>query len=697
MLTAIAETETVVRHRHAVSLPRGLQDSCFSAPRPLLRHMARSPLVRPALLVVLAGLLLAPAAARAQTPATASVPATSRAEQVEQLWAFVDRRAAELEGQWRPERGAYVTRGGSVSTRMNANMTAVHALAAIAGHIGPARRDERLAPMVDALTRAPAFREVARRPARATSQFHVPGWTPDAGSYLPLREHVSLDPQAAEGLALAVRARDIVGLPEPLVGRVRHAVHSTANSEFYTWPRQKLNQFNWPADMALADFSVSGDATLLQRDFPQYLNHFLDHAHRRGANRSPNLNDGLGFLYRPDVRPTAAGNRVGTSEYANIVFHGLDDYAPAVAAGMPPLDGKRMWVLQAWARRILTGDWTHAGYLNWDTGLAYRRWHLTRYWVFALGGLSTLAEAPVLDEQAQRWARWMFDRALGYYERLQAGRHTPSIPSTLYGIRSSESDPESDPQFVAARIAGLVAHQALARAADAPAEQPPPLFAYDPGSRRLAVTTPAYSAAVLDQTIRLGYGGVELARLYDGRGHPLGSIGSHDHSGFGVAIARRQGRRLLETQGGHRSARTFRSGKPLRGPFTARTMTARVHGARRTSVQLRRTFLADRIVTTYVLRGPRSAIARIRFPVWSRLSRARRPVVTSPRRGTLALRVRQPAGGYRVIVRSRSRLGTHWRVIRHPPRSSPGTRGVLEVRLRLAHRRATVRVTIIPD
>ncbi len=545
--------------------------------KPLLHAMARSPVLRSVLLGTIAVVLGVPMPAQAQAPSPA--PGTERAEQVEQLWAFVDRRAAELDARWRPSLGGYVTRGGSFSTRMNANITAVHALAAIAGHVGPARRDERIAPMVDALTRAPAFLDFAKRPARATAHFHVPGWTPDAGSYLPLREHVSLDPQAAEGLALAVRARNIVGLPQALVDRVQKAVSSTANSEFYTWPRQKLNQFNWPADMALADARVSGDATLLLRDFPQYLGHFLDHAHRRdGRNRTPNLNDGMGFNYLPNVRPTSPSNRVGTSEYANIVFHALDDYAPALAAGMPPLDEKRMWVLRSWARRILTGDWTHAGYLNWDTGLAYRRWHLSRYWVFALGGLSTLAEAPVLEEREQRWARWMFDRALGYYERLQAGRPQPAVPSTLHGVRSPEADPKSDPQFVAARIAGLVAHQALARAADAPAEQPPPLFAYDPGSRRLAVTTPNYSAAVVDQTIRLGYGGVDLARLYDGRGRPLGSIGSHDRTGFGVAITRKNGRRLLETQGGHRTATRFRSGKPLRGSFTTRTMTATRQG-----------------------------------------------------------------------------------------------------------------------
>ncbi len=332
--------------------------------------------------------------------------------------------------------------------------------------------------------------------------------------------------------------------------------------------------------MALADARVSGDATLLLRDFPQYLSNFLDHAHRRGKNRSPNLNDGMGFNYLPNARPTSPSNRVGTSEYANIVFHALDDYAPALAAGMPPLDEQRMWVLRSWARRILTGDWTHAGYLNWDTGLAYRRWHLSRYWVFALGGLSTLAEAPVLEEREQRWARWMFDRALGYYERLQAGRPQPAIPSTLYGMHSSEADPRVRPAVRggADRWASSPTRR-LPRAVDAPAEQPPPLFAYDPGSSRLAVTTPNYSAAVLDQTLRLGYGGVDLARLYDGRGRPLGSTGSHDRTGFGVAITRRNGRRLLETQGGHRVAHRFRSGKPLRGAFTTRTMTASVRGA----------------------------------------------------------------------------------------------------------------------
>ena len=53
----------------AAACRTALQDSCFPAARPLPRDMARSPLLRLALLAVLAGALHAPAAARAQAPA----------------------------------------------------------------------------------------------------------------------------------------------------------------------------------------------------------------------------------------------------------------------------------------------------------------------------------------------------------------------------------------------------------------------------------------------------------------------------------------------------------------------------------------------------------------------------------------------------------------------------------------------------
>ena len=43
--------------------------------------------------------------------------------------------------------------------------------------------------------------------------------------------------------------------------------------------------------------------------------------------------------------------------------------------GMPALDPRRAAVVRAWCERVLCGYWTHAGYLNWDTGLGFKRWH----------------------------------------------------------------------------------------------------------------------------------------------------------------------------------------------------------------------------------------------------------------------------------------------------------------------------------
>jgi hypothetical protein len=42
---------------------------------------------------------------------------------------------------------------------------------------------------------------------------------------------------------------------------------------------------------------------------------------------------------------------------------------------MPQLTATQEWRLRTWVERVLCGYWTHAGYLNWDTGLSFDRWH----------------------------------------------------------------------------------------------------------------------------------------------------------------------------------------------------------------------------------------------------------------------------------------------------------------------------------
>jgi hypothetical protein len=661
--------------------------------------------LRPALraLLVTAVLVAGPVACAApgaaaqepDPPAPAGTPLT-RAD----LWAFADRRMLELDPYWRAEPGAYVTRSGASSTRMIANALAVHAWAALAGHQGPARRDERLAAMAALLTRRPAFVERLPRP-QGGAQYHVPGWTRDAARLRPRGQHVALDAEVADALRAAWLAREAARLSPATSAAIVRAISATARSRFYRWPALRLNQFNWQARLYAADATVTGDPALLRADFRNQLTRFLARARRAPRGRSTNLNDGLGFLYLPNRAPDQRANRVSTSEYGNMVFDGLSGYQPALAAGMQPLATGQATLLRAWAERLLAGEWTHAGYLNWDSGLGLRRWQHARYWVWALGGLATLADQPILSARGRTWARWVFDRALGFYEAQRDTAGRLRVPSVLYGVRSTQADPldrrdlaTTDPGFLAARVAATVARQAATRPpGDAAVAPPPPLYAFDPSSRRLAVTTPVYSAAVVDRSTATGYGGADLARLIDARGRPLGAIGSRESHGFGLRVTRR-GRALLETQRGRRSAALMRGPERRRGTFDRLGLRATVRGRRGTRVTITRRFRRERIETRYLVRGPRFARARLRLPVWSGRRPGAAPLVSRRRDGALVIRVRQPEGRYRAVVFAR-RATVRWRRMR-PVRSSPGTQGILEVSVPVVRGRARISLTLLP-
>ena len=87
---------------------------------------------------------------------------------------------------------------------------------------------------------------------------------------------------------------------------------------------------------------------------------------------------------------------------------------------MAPLAPEHVELLRAWIEHIVYGYWTHAGYLNWDTGYGFKRWHAGRTWALAQQGLLAIASAPRFqnDPMIGQWAKYMFDRGLGLYERL---------------------------------------------------------------------------------------------------------------------------------------------------------------------------------------------------------------------------------------------------------------------------------------
>src|SRR3954467_14632800 len=87
-------------------------------------------------------------------PATlaGSTPRSSEAE----YWTAADAIMRGVDDQWNAARGAYVVNGNE-STRENSMLLLTHAVAALRGHVGPTRHDERARVLVDRLTRAPAW------------------------------------------------------------------------------------------------------------------------------------------------------------------------------------------------------------------------------------------------------------------------------------------------------------------------------------------------------------------------------------------------------------------------------------------------------------------------------------------------------------------------------------------------------------
>ena len=100
--------------------------------------------------------------------------------------------------------------------------------------------------------------------------------------------------------------------------------------------------------------------------------------------------------------------------------------------------------------------------------------------------------------------------------------------------------------------------------------EPPPLYAYDPDVGRLAVTTPTYNTAIV--AVNRGafpYGGVELARLFDGEQDVAGGVGGRPPASFGVVVRDRAGRIAAASQ-----RAVDEHDEPLRAPRGAARATS---------------------------------------------------------------------------------------------------------------------------
>jgi hypothetical protein len=461
-------------------------------------------------------------------------------------WAFADRLAAALDSRWDADKGAYRSIGGTDASvryniRYNAQLLLVHSVAALKQHEGASRRDERARTLVKRLTHSPAW-----GPTGKNTNVHRPAvcWATDVFS--GDKGHMSLDSKVAEALTYAWRARKQLGLAPAAVKSIARRIDQCAHKPLWRYPSLTGNQINWFSELYASDATVTGNASLLRRDYRDQLVRFtnaIEHPMRK--RRSPNLGPGYEFHYHPELPGSAAINLV-SPEYANIVAQALQYYDFAVRRGMRPLPGHDVRLIRAWVSRILGGYWTHAGYLNWDTGLGKSRWNSAQYWAFAQEGLQalTISQRFWPRQEYGRWTKDLFDRGLLLYLRLANQAGTPIAPSKMWGITSDMEEYDCYTTRIMANAARAIAFGM----GSMPATDPPPLYSFDYDTGRLAVSTPTYSTALVPYNRgAFPYGGLDPVRLFGAGQQPVGSLGGVPPEAMGVVVRNSAGKELLAT------------------------------------------------------------------------------------------------------------------------------------------------------
>jgi hypothetical protein len=450
-------------------------------------------------------------------------------------------------------------------------------------------------------------------------------------------QHVAVDPEIAEGLVFAWRAREVIGLPAEAVAAIEQLVVGIAAGRFYRYPSVRLNQFNWASHMYALAAEVGGRTDLLRNDYQLQLRRFLRGCSTRAAPwQTPNLSGSYSF-HRNPFQPVGNAENIESTEYANIVLGAIGHYEAARAAGMGPLPVAELRTLRAWIERAIPAYWTHSGYPNWDTGVHPGRWNTGHYWAFCFDGLLAIATAPEELRSAElgQWAKHIFDRALSTYTRL-ALQEGPDARIPGSPVFSPAREFEVGHWLFATRFQSQAARAAHAGLGHMRSARPPALYAFDPSIGRLVITTPTYNTAVMAVSNgAFPYGGIELARLFDGDQRVAGGVAPYGASGFGVTVTE-GGRVALSTQtpqptppksppivltrsphGPVKAGRSYPE-HPYAGAFEQVQCTGEVQEGDLT-VRTTHTFTRDRIYTAWEIHrldGKHRLAATVRFPSW---------------------------------------------------------------------------------
>ena len=445
--------------------------------------------------------------------------------------AYADRVAALLDDRWSYS-GNYYAAGVSGETSTNANLLLVHAVAAKTGHNGRSRQDDHARALAKRLCESPPWHPA---PLTRNVGIYQGGWR-NTMTYAHGSQHPVIDTAVVRGLAAAYDARDELNLARSTCDDIRDVLARCAYSTFYSWPKIRLNQINWPIEIYAHAAAVLEEPHLLLHDTRMQFGRFADACtHVPPGMVVPYLGPGYRFHYLPQTSDGAQAN-VDSSEYANLVCHALVFYEQGLRAGMTPLSASQLRVLRAWVERVLCGYWTHSGYPNWDSGLGFARWHQAKKFPLSQEGLLAIAAAKRFQPSPAygAWAKWLFDRGLSWYER-QVKDADGLPPCVFFGVGSDFG--YGDDELTASRMAANACRAIQYGLDDAPGREPPPLYAYDPDIGRLAITTPAYSTAIiLDNHRAFPYGGADPARFVDSEQHVVASVGGTGNSAFGMTI-----------------------------------------------------------------------------------------------------------------------------------------------------------------
>ena len=332
---------------------------------------------------------------------------------------------------------------------VNSLMLLTHSVAAMQGHQGPARNDHRARLIAKALVVLAGVHHHSRPPPG-----RLAGRTRPAG-----RTRWTQRRRPAPGVRRRGRRRARLRLAGPRAARPAAVDRPTRSprrsiapraATFWRWPTIRLQ----PDQLVRADVRRRRDGD--RRDRPRAQRHAQpDHALRRAAcaataAHAGNLGPGMRFHYLPELAASTTRMNVDSAEYANIVLSFSRFYEQARHQGMKALPNSHVALLRQWTERVIAGYWTHGGYMNWDTGFGFERWHQAKKLGLTPAGADRHRPAPRLaavGASTGGWAKWMLDRSLTWYatQAVRAGGLPDPVFFKLYSVPQTTAAPAWPP------------------------------------------------------------------------------------------------------------------------------------------------------------------------------------------------------------------------------------------------------------